>query len=132
VWPINEIFIVLECCRPLDAMVEAVVRAFVDAKLARKDVSVALYAVAPDLNGQTFITKLTTRVQTSMSFMLRTAPGVRFPQIEFTVFMFFSSMVGATRALLQGGASRKMEGNLSRHLVLLGQAYLKAYLCFKG
>lgn len=112
--------------RPLKVMVAAVVRAFVDAKLARRDASVALYAVAPDLNGEALITKLTKRAQTAMSSMLRTAPGVRFSQIEFTVFMFLSAMAGATRALLEVGTSREMEESLRRHLVLLGQAYLKS------
>jgi hypothetical protein len=61
-----------------------------------------------------------------MSSMLRTAPGVRFSQIEFTVFMFLSAMAGATRALLEVGTSQEIEENLRRHLVLLGQAYLKS------
>jgi hypothetical protein len=40
--------------------------------------------------------------------------------------MFLSAMAGATRALLEVGTSQEMEENLRRHLVLLGQAYLKS------
>ena len=59
-----------------------------------------------------------------MSSMLKTTPGVRFSQLEFTAFMFLSTRVGATRAVLEGGASRDLEEKLRRHLVLLGHAYL--------
>src|SRR5271154_4676106 len=38
--------------QPLDTMVEAVIQAFIDAKLERKDVSVALYAVGSELNAR--------------------------------------------------------------------------------
>jgi len=58
--------------RPLATMVGAVVRSFVDAKLARKDASLALYAVAPDLDGEALTAKLTRRAQTAISYMLRT------------------------------------------------------------
>jgi hypothetical protein len=68
-------------------------RSFVDAKLAQKDASLALYAVAPDLDGEA----LTKRAQTAKSSTLTTAPGVRFSRVEFTAFMFLSSMAGATR-----------------------------------
>lgn len=110
--------------QPLDTMVRAVVQAFVDAKLARRDASLALYAVAPDLEGEALIAKLTKRAIAAMSSMLKTAPGVRFSEPEFTAFMFLSAMVGTTRAVLEGGASRDLEEKLRGHLFLLGHAYL--------
>jgi AcrR family transcriptional regulator len=109
--------------RPLDEMVEAVVHALLDAKLSNKETSLALYAVAPDLNGQALVAELTKKAQRSMCAMLKTAPGLRFSQIEFTVSIFFTAMAGVTRAFLEGGASKHMEESLRRHLVLLGQSY---------
>ncbi len=110
----------------LEIMVGAVVHAYVDAKLSRAEASVALYSVASELGGQALIVPLTKRARVAMASMLRTAPGVRFSQLEFIVFMLFSSMAGATRAVLEAGAPKKMVEDLRRHLVLLGQAYLNS------
>src|ERR1700674_4785582 len=51
---------------------------------------------------------------------LKTAPRIRFSEVDFTVFMFFAALAGATRAVLEAGASQKMVENLRSHLVLLG------------
>ncbi len=56
--------------------------------------------------------------------MLKTAREVRFSQLEFTALVLLISMAGATRAVLEAGASHKMVGDLRRHLVLLGESYL--------
>jgi len=40
--------------------------------------------------------------------------------------MFFAAMAGATRAVLEAGASQKMVENLRTHLVLLGESYLNS------
>jgi AcrR family transcriptional regulator len=111
---------------PLEVMVRAVVHAYVDAKLNRAEASVALYSVASELGGQSLIAPLTKRARVAMASMLRTAPGVRFSQVEFIVFMLFSSMAGATRAVLEAGAPKKMVEDLRRHLVLLGEGYLNS------
>ena len=64
--------------------------------------------------------KLTKKARTAMSSMLKTAPRIRFSEVDFTVFMFFAALAGATRAVLEAGASQKMVENLRSHLVLLG------------
>ena len=51
--------------------------------------------------------------------MLKTAPGVRFSDIDFTVCMFFAAMTGATRAVLDARVSQEMVENLRTHLALL-------------
>jgi len=56
-------------------MVDAVVQAFVDAKLERRDASVALYAVAPESGGVAVVARLAKKARTAMSSMLKTAPG---------------------------------------------------------
>jgi AcrR family transcriptional regulator len=111
---------------PLDTMIEALVQAFIDAKLERKDVSVALYAVGSELNARAALPKLTKKAITAMVSMLKTAPGLRFEQIDVTAFTLFSAMAGAIRTVLEAGASPKMVENLRVHLALLGKAYLKS------
>jgi AcrR family transcriptional regulator len=110
--------------QPLEVMAAALVEAFVEAKMKRKDVSMALYAVASELGGHAVIAPLTLRARSNISSMLKTAPGVRFAQIDFTVLMLMSSMAGATRAVLEAGAPQKMADDLRRHLVVLCKSYL--------
>jgi AcrR family transcriptional regulator len=112
--------------QPLGSMVNAVVQAFLDAKLERKDVSVALYGVTTESGAEAVAAKLTKRARNAMSAMLKTAPEARFPEIDFTVFTFLAAMAGATRAVLEAGASQKMVENLRTHLVLLGKSYLSS------
>lgn len=110
--------------QPLGRMVDALVQAFVDAKLKRKDVSVALYGVSTESGTEAVVAKLTKKARNAMSTMLKTAPGIRFSEIDFTVFMLLAAMTGATRAVLEAGASQKMVESLRTHLVLLGESYL--------
>jgi len=44
--------------RPMETMLEAVVQAFVSAKLDQADTSVALYSVASELQGEALVAKL--------------------------------------------------------------------------
>jgi AcrR family transcriptional regulator len=111
--------------QPLDVMVKALVEAFVEAKMKSTDVSMGLYAVASELGGSAVIAPLTLRARANIAAMLKTAAGVRFSQIDFTVLMLMSTMAGATRAVLEAGAPPKMVEDLRRHLVVLCQSYLR-------
>jgi hypothetical protein len=64
-------------------MVDAVVQAFVDAKLEHRDASVALYAVASESGGEAVVAKLTKKARIAMSSMLKTAPGIRILRNRF-------------------------------------------------
>jgi AcrR family transcriptional regulator len=112
--------------KPLRNMVEVVVQSFVNAKLEDRDASVALYAVASELDGEAVVARLSKKAVTAILAMLKTAPGIRLSQPEFSAFMLLSSMAGATRAVLEAGGSHKMVEDLRRHLVLLGDSYLHA------
>ena len=112
--------------RPLTEMVEAVVRAFVEAKLRRSDASVAMYAVASEVGGMTIARRLGKRGRSALTAMLRTAPGVRFEDPEFVAFLMYAAMAGATRAVLEEGASPKMVRSLKKQLVLLCVAYVRS------
>ena len=110
--------------QPLGTMIEAVVKAFVDAKMERADISTALYLIASDLDGAALVAKTGKRGRAALSSMLATAPDVRFEHPEFITQMLYSAMGGAIRAVLEAGATPKMVRALRIHLVLLCHSYL--------
>jgi len=110
--------------KPLAEMVQDVVEAFVDAKMQRTDISTALYRIAADVDGPALVRRSALRSQIAFGTALATAPDVVLRQETFLVQMLFSAMSGATRSVLEAGASRAMVRNLRDHLVMLCQSYL--------
>jgi AcrR family transcriptional regulator len=111
---------------PLANMISTVVEAYVDAKMARIDVSVALYQFAADVGGPALAKRVGQRSRKALEAMLQTAPDIAAPPDTFAVEMMFAAMAGTTRAVLEAGASPAMIRNLRRHLVLLCQSYMRA------
>ncbi len=91
--------------RPLDDMIRAVVEAFVDAKMERTDVSSALYQFAADVGGPALVKRLGQRSRKALEAMLGTASDIASPPDRFAVEMMFAAMAGATRYVLEAGAS---------------------------
>ena len=112
--------------QPLSRMAEATVQTFVDAKMRRADASVALYAIASDLQSAALVRKLGQRSLAALSAMLRTAPDASFREVRTTAAMLYAAMAGATRATLEAGASPKMVRTLREQLAILCCAYLQA------
>lgn len=108
----------------LSAMIESVVEAFVDAKMKRSDISVALYATAAGAQERALVNKVGKRARAAMASMLATAPNTKFADLPFTSLMLLSAMGGATRAVLEGGSSPGMVRLLRKHLVLLCRGFL--------
>ncbi|HEY6401538.1 MAG TPA: TetR/AcrR family transcriptional regulator [Blastocatellia bacterium] len=108
----------------LSTMIESVVEAFVDAKLERSDISMALYATAVGAQERALVNKAEKRARTAMASMLATAPNAKFADLQFTSLMLFSAMGGATRAVLEAGASPRMVRLLKKQLVLLCRGFL--------
>jgi len=65
--------------KPMSEMIRYVVEAFVDAKMKRADISVALYKVAPDIGGPTLVKQTGERLRKAIEMMLWTAPDVEVP-----------------------------------------------------
>jgi hypothetical protein len=83
----------------VSTMVDSVVQAFVDAKMERADVSMALYAVATGREEAALVKSL----------------------YEFLVF---SAMGGVMRAILEGGAPPKTVRSLRKQLGRLCRGFL--------
>jgi len=114
------------CDRPLADMIKHVVEAFVDAKMARIDISVALYHIATTVDGPTLARRMSQRSRKALEAMLQTAPDVAAPPDKFAVEMMVAAMAGATRYVLEAGATPTMIRNLRRELVVLCQSYMSA------
>ena len=114
------------CHKPMSEMIRRVVEEFVDVKMQRADISVALYKVAPDVGGAALVKQTGQRLRKAIETMLLTAPDLKLPPDRFAVDMMLSVMSGAMRSALEVGASRAMFRKAREHLVLLCQSYMAA------
>lgn len=110
--------------QPVATMIESVVQAYVEAKLERSDVSMALYASANGREATALVKRVGKRVQVALGSMLATASDAQFADLPFTSLVLYSAVAGATRAVLEAGASPKMVRLLREQLVLLGRGFL--------
>ena len=110
--------------RQVSTMIESVVEAFVDAKMERSDISMALYATAVGVQERALVNKVGKRARTAMASMLATVPNTKFADLPFTSLMLFSTMGGATRAVLEAVPSPRMVRLLRKQLVLLCRGFL--------
>jgi len=112
--------------KPLAEMLRTVAEAYVDAKMERIDISLALYQCAADVGGPAQAKRVALRSRQALERMLQTAPDIESPPDKFAIEMMFAAMAGATRYVLESGASPTMNRNLRRHLVVLCQSYMTA------
>ena len=113
---------------PLREMAREVAEAFVDAKMERTDISMALYRIAADLGGPALIKRAGQRSRKALEAMLQTAPDTVSPPERFAIEMMLAAMAGTTRSVLEAGASPAMVRKLREHLVLLCQSYMAAVI----
>lgn len=112
--------------QPLAAMVQALVHAFVDAKMDRPEVSKALYAASSELDGAAVVGRMTLRAQQAVCAMALTAPDAQFADLPMTSLMLLTATVGPVQTVLELGATPDLIQSLRQHLVVLCQAYLNA------
>jgi AcrR family transcriptional regulator len=114
--------------KPLAEMISTVVEAFIDAKMARTDVSLALYQIAADVGGPALVKRMGQRLRKALAAALQTAPDVASPPDAFAVEMMYAAMAGTTRHVLEAGAAPAMIRSLRQHLVVLCQSYMAAHV----
>jgi AcrR family transcriptional regulator len=110
----------------LSEMVQHVVEKFVDAKMQRTDISTALYRVSAEVGGPALVKRAGERSRRALEAMLKTAPDAASQPERFAIQMMFSAMAGATRSVLEAGATPMMVQKLRDHLVLLCKSYMRA------
>jgi AcrR family transcriptional regulator len=114
------------CHKPMSEMIRLVVEAYVDVKMQRADISIALYKVAPDVGGLALVKQTGERLRKAIESMLLTAPDLKLSADRFAIDMMLSAMSGAIRSALEAGASPAMFRKMREHLVLLCQSYMAA------
>lgn len=111
--------------QPLARMVEAVVRAFVKAKVERPDEAQALYAVASELDCAELVKQAGSRAGKALAAMLSTATDAKFNDLVVTSYMFATAMVGPTKGVIEQQAPPKLVRVLQSQLVSLCMGYLE-------
>jgi AcrR family transcriptional regulator len=114
------------CHKPLAEMIREMVEAFVDAKMERADISVALYRVSADVGGPALIKRISQRSRKAVEAMLQTAPDAKSTPDKFAIDMMLAAMAGAMRSLLEAGPSYPAVRKSREQLVLLCQSYMAA------
>ena len=114
------------CHRPLAEMMREMVEAYVDAKMERADISVALYRVSADVGGPALIKRVSQRLRKAVEAMLQTAPDAKSTPDKFAIDMMLAAMAGAMRSLLEAGPSSATIRKSREQLVLLCQSYMAA------
>jgi AcrR family transcriptional regulator len=114
------------CHKPLAEMIRDMVETFVDAKMERADISVALYRVSADVGGPTLIKRISQRSQKAVVAMLQTAPDAKSPPDKFAIDVMLAAIAGAMRSLLEAGPTSSTVRKLREQLVLLCQSYMMA------
>jgi Tetracyclin repressor-like, C-terminal domain len=105
--------------------VAAVVEAFVNAKLERRDVLDGAYAAASEPEGATVVRRLSKRVHRALTVALAEAAGATLDDMEFVALMFYPAMAGATRAVLEADAPAKLVVRLREELLVLRSGYVE-------
>ena len=111
---------------PLAVMADALVNRFIDAKLAERDTSVALYRIAAESGGSLIVNRTRKRYEAAMTAMLQTAELPVSADVSFMVHMIYLTMAGTIRAHLESHAPLKTTKKLREHLAKLVVAYCEA------
>lgn len=108
----------------LPNMADALVTAFLAAKLRDAKTSVALYAVSSDVDGARVARQMGARFRNAIAAMLSTArePLTKAPQAVASILQ--GAMAGVTRSLLESGGGEPEFETLRRELIALVRAYL--------
>jgi AcrR family transcriptional regulator len=112
--------------KPLCEMIKQVVEAYVDAKMERADISVALYQVSPEIGGPALVKKARERMRKALEAMLETASDIESPFDRLAIEMMLASMSGAMRSLLELQRAPTTVRKQREQLVLLCQSYMAA------
>ncbi|MES2932087.1 MAG: TetR/AcrR family transcriptional regulator [Pseudomonadota bacterium] len=110
--------------QPVEVIARRLVDSFLDAKLERPDVSVALYSVAQEASGTAILARITQQAQLDICDLLATAPDARFVDLQLTTFVLSTSLVGPVQAVLAAGASRSLVQGVRAQMHLMIAAYL--------
>lgn len=111
---------------PLDEGIALLCDAFIDAKMARVDVSLALYGPAAELEGAAIVKAMTLRATMAITPLLAAAPELNLANPPLTALFLLTALVGPVQAVLEAGATPELISGLRHHLHALAHGYLLA------
>jgi AcrR family transcriptional regulator len=109
----------------LEAMVNGLVAAFLDAKLRRPDVSRALYAPMAEADGAALVRAAALRAAGAIGDMLAGCPDARIPTPHAAAGILATALSAVMQAALEAGPERLDVGWLRMHLRSLALGYLQ-------
>ena len=112
--------------QPLESMMTEIVKHFLEAKLADREVSVALYRIAGGLGGDLIVDRFRNRCEQAIADMLRSEPIKRHRDMRFAAQMIFLTMAGVLRGYLENSAPSRNDTRLREQLTQLVCAYTKS------
>ncbi len=110
----------------VEAMAEAVVRAYLRAKARQLEVSRALYLIAVELDARDLVEAATRRGEQAVAAMLSTAKDGRFPDPHAVARILLAAVAGTVRVYYERDLPPTMGGEVERQLTVMCRAYLAA------
>jgi AcrR family transcriptional regulator len=123
------VFAVEEACTRLSGarlveLSDGLAQAYLDAKLRHMPASLALYAVAADLDTASLVADVVQRVDRAVERLLASAADATFDDIGKVTFALRTMLVGTVRAGLENDASPGTLAMLRSQLPVMCRAYL--------
>jgi AcrR family transcriptional regulator len=120
-----------EACRaqhgaPAEAMVDALVTAYWQAKTERSDVTRALYNSAVELDNQALIDAFAARMDAATIAMLKSAPNAGYENIDLVNITILSVIFGTVRNVFERNLPASEQVAIRQQLVKMCLSYLEA------
>jgi AcrR family transcriptional regulator len=110
----------------LAEMIKHLVEVFVDVKMDRADISVALYKVSADIGGPELVKRAGQRTRKAVEAMLYSAPDTKSAPDALAIDTMLAAMAGTMRSMLEARLSPATVRKHREQLVLLCQSYMAA------
>lgn len=115
------------CPRPLVSLAENLADAYMTIKLARPEVTMALYRVAGVIEQNKLSTGFEKRLQTAVVRVLKKASDASFHDVEAVAFTLLSALAGMSRATFEIDApGDSAHSRLREQARVMSRAYLQA------
>ena len=112
--------------RTLAAISDALVAAYLDAKMASFETTRALYRLAPELDLAGLQNDIGARIDKSVTALLASASNAQFANLCSVVITLHAALTGATRTVMERGASRATLNIMAEEMPKMCRAYLRA------
>ncbi len=112
--------------KPLLEMANALVEAYLQAKMQDAKTSVALYAVSSDVDGATISRQVGERANLAIAELLATAPEQPKKDLQLMASVLQGALAGVSRRLLESHAPERELGAVRQELITLACAYVQA------